>query len=617
MDIINGFITKNSKYKTTRKNTRKNTRKPARKNNRQNNQKTSRKTKFKYEIIIKKSKQTRTPNRYDIVSYSNKYDKNVIHFLMNSYKNVKIPMVGFLNINFIRKIHNNGIVYLLLEKNIITGIFIFKNTTLSEKQYYFNKNIDKILNKKDINIYQFIYALSIYTDKINTKLFRNLLARFQNDMNLSEKNCVLTIYKYLELENNKFHDMFERYKKYNELIMQNKYDYLGFKKNGMHFNIHDELIESYVIRFFKKEITVKDFNNTYIITRQIENNDAINLSYLVNSLENNNYWQLNNVSKYFISSSFMYYAPSKSINNSVPYENLSIMSFLSNKLANIHIISHYGLLYYAIKTYLSGKNDKHILDKFVPVYMSKNEALKNYHKKSSFSFEKILLSKQYFYTGFFDRIKLKPNNLRELNNTIEIINSSNLLFVLKDYTMHKHNRLNLKNKLLYYISPYVMYTYINNEFNAYVFNKSAFYIFNPDKQSSQAYLDTVFFPDNFNTYADEFINTDYIQLKIRELVATIAKMFHNHVNTDNNQINGFYVHNYYLIITKSNKNDSDKYDIMLSQVDQNIYFPNYTDNLHNYIVNEYLEWINELVIKPNLISNYKTNKTDLHYKPVY
>ena len=390
-------------------------------------------------------------------------------------------------------------------------------------------------------------------------------------------------------------------------IYKNTYKPIGFEYTGFHITMNEETINTFSKRYIRQNIISEDFYPTYAITRQIKNDTAVNLNNLENNLEKLKLFNINSVFRYFIDNTFIYYSPSVSLYNSIPYENKFVISFLSNKLGNTLILERYPFLYKMMNDYYGFESEK--MNKFTKIVYKKEDAIQYLKNNYYLSFEKIPL-----YKNILDiPKKIQPRNIEELNSIFKTIENSNDYYFLKSYNIKNLVRLNADYE--YLISPYILYTYINGVYKAYLFNKSAFYVFTHN--NTMKYKGTYFFPEHFNELSNVNINTDKIQKQIRELASDIAKMFSKYVIADNNQINGFFVHNLYLKIMRNSRNSNninDAYEIMVSNSDYTIYFPNYSDSLHNYIVDEYLEWINELVIKPSMIPGYKTNKKELHYQ---
>jgi hypothetical protein len=59
-----------------------------------------------------------------------------------------------------------------------------------------------------------------------------------------------------------------------------------------------------------------------------------------------------------------------------------------------------------------------------------------------------------------------------------------------------------------------------------------------------------------------------------------------------------------------------KHQVYITSVEDDVYFPEYNDPLHKPFINDYWEWINELVIKPTFNKSYITSRTEDHFKPL-
>jgi len=530
------------------------------------------------------------------------YNQNDLQFFLNNKKYVKIPLFGYLSNYNLNKIKRHSHIYILEQNNKISGIAFFNNLTSSIKKKILDNYLNKMKSKSDIQIYQFYYCFIDKNSIITNQIFKNLLEKFINDENTNKKNIILTIYEYLSIHKNNIDPLSKSNLFLQNGLYENKYKFINFNYNGYHITSNDEILNTYSMRLFHRNIYPEDFYPTYSITRQIENNSAVNLLKLEEYLQELNLKSMNSVYKYFIDNSFIYYSPSISLYNSIPYENKFIMNYLSNTLGNTYIIQNYYNLYkFMLEFY--GENSKEI-NNFTKIIFSTKDAIDQFDTNKY----KYVIEQYYIYKNINNFIpkSYDPKNINELKKTINYINNSNMFYWLKCYDI-KRKIVTMKDNTSYLIAPYVLFSYINNKFNAYVFHKSPFY--KKPLDNKKDYEATLFFPEDFNTYSSEFINTNKIQDKIRDVVKDIAKMYNKHKCLEINQMNGFFVFNLYLRIYEQG-------NIKITNSDYTIYFPDYHDKLHNYIVDEYIAWINELVIKPVFIPNYKTNHKELHFIPL-
>ena len=566
----------------------------------------------RYEEYHKHNKKLTKKKLIQIIQYRyNEFFNSKLNDFFNKNKYIKVPLFGYLNRENLKQILKYGIIYMLLFDNVIIGIVFFKNLTYEKKYYILGSHYyKKFKSKSDIQIYQFYYFIDNkyqFSNELYNRLYRNF--KYDNQ-NIKKDNIIITLYEFLNLKNKREYDVLSRHNIFlNNIVNKNKYAYIDFEYNGYHITMNDEIINTYSKRYFTNEITSEDFFPTYAITRQIKNENAINLNNLEDNLTENGLYNINSVFRYYIDNSFIYYAPSISLYNSIPYENKFVISFLSNRLGNTHILERYNFMYKMMAEYY-GYNSKK-LDKFAKIINNKKEAYKYFNTKEyELIFEKLILYKNIF-NEIPENIKA-PKTKHEFDLLFNKLENSNDYYWLKCYD--NNNKVLLKDNTKYLISPYILFTYINNKYNAYVFDKSALYLF-ASKEKRMQYKGIYFFPENFNNFTNDFIDTNEIQKQIREAVKDIAKMFEKYKTLEINQINGFFVMNLYIQLFENVKNNY-KYNILVTNSDYTIYFPNYYDNLHNYIVDDYIQWINELVIKPSFIPNYKTSFTELHYQPL-
>jgi hypothetical protein len=249
------------------------------------------------------------------------YNQNDLQFFLNNKKYVKIPLFGYLSNYNLNKIKRHSHIYILEQNNKISGIAFFNNLTSSIKKKILDNYLNKMKSKSDIQIYQFYYCFIDKNSIITNQIFKNLLEKFINDENTNKKNIILTIYEYLSIHKNNIDPLSKSNLFLQNGLYENKYKFINFNYNGYHITSNDEILNTYSMRLFHRNIYPEDFYPTYSITRQIENNSAVNLLKLEEYLQELNLKSMNSVYKYFIDNSFIYYSPSISLYNSIPYEN--------------------------------------------------------------------------------------------------------------------------------------------------------------------------------------------------------------------------------------------------------------------------------------------------------
>ena len=575
------------------------------------------------------------------ISNLNNMQYNELNYKIKNYTE-NIPLQGFLSIDLIKRLENNGYIYLLKKNDKICGLVLFRNLTLELKKEILDmKEINILRQKIDVNIYHLYYTFFknekedetrvdnfVMDNFVMDKSFMDkIISRFRNDIGIN-KSIVVVIMKFLNI-NFANYDMISKYIpiiKYKETAKE--IEKLGFTYNGYHLTMHNEIINMFSMRFVSK-LQSNDFYQVYSITRMFDDYAAIDFSNLKTYMKNVNLSSIENIYRYSIENSIIYYNniyDSLYSINTVPYYNNFIMCYLSNKLGNAHIVCNYPFLYNAMQEYY-GKDSKEI-EQFIPIIDS-IEKVQNIldDNKMHLLIGTIFKLITFIYntpTFVYNEISYFLNNNNDL---YQILNNNNLLYgyYVKNFSNVLQNIIRLKNDSVYFITVYFLITYINNIYKIYVYDKCGLLIYNISytnyievlgKSITDIYtIKGLTFPDNINEYMDNPFNYDEIkeiQNSIKQLCSNIGKMYKQYVNLDINQMHGFVQFNIDLNIIK-HKN---KLDVNVISVDDTVYFPNYDDPIHKSFVDKYWEWINELVIKPAFDKTYITPNKQAHFQPL-
>jgi len=537
-----------------------------------------------------------------------------------------IPLTGYLSYNLLNKLEYNGAhIYVIFSNFKIVGMAFFKNLTLEFKKEILNqRQIDLLKKQIDINIYQLYYTFfeKDENDEIMTKpLITALITKFRNFIGIN-KNIVITMMRFIDEDTSKY-SMIEKfipiinYRKKAVNIEKR----LGFTYNGYNLTNHNEIINQFTLKFLNENISAHDFFPIYSITRQFNSTNSIDYTTFTANLDMEGLSTIDNVYRYSIENSFIYYNTTfdnnYSILNSVPYYNNFVMNYLSNKLGNSHIVCNYPYLYYSMLEYYG--EDSYELSFFAPIISSIEKA----QKLLDSNVEQFFILKAF---NVYNRINYKKIYIKNHNNLYNILNNNTLYngYLFQNLSILNKNMIEIKNKY-YLISIYFIITYINNIYKVYAFNKYGlliydmpyydFWKFNNIKYAFKNTIKGLLFPDNINEYTEHPLTSSEIkeiQDSMKFICSKIGKMYKNYVNLKYNQMNGFVSFNIYTRLIKI----KDHYQVYIAETDNDIYFPEYNDPIHKPFINDYWEWINELVIKPTFNKSYITSRTEDHFQPL-
>jgi len=366
------------------------------------------------------------------------------------------------------------------------------------------------------------------------------------------------------------------------------------------------------IRFINK-LTKDDFFPTYIISRHFESESSkffLNLSNIKQNLFKDGLVIMDNINRYSIDNTLVWYTRYfgnnvNSIFDGVPYNFNFVMNYITNNLGNSYIIQNYINFYYAAKDIIGNQNMKHLI-KIIDSY---DEALKVFDKKNP---KLILVSYDFmnitsYLAGGFNNRKLFEEYVNK--NMDKLIHG----FWIRDLTI-VNNMLRMKNDHAYFIRPFLLFTFINNELKCYVWKDIAYFIYqeieeqyydNKEFIGSNYLIPPQILTESFNTYSSKHLDIDNLIIKIRKVCSILGKTYKKYVNLTINQMNGF--------ISVAPSMGLFYINDTIEPVIQNLESAGYISQSKNY---EMSKWIYDLAISPALYPDFKCNNQELHYQPL-
>jgi len=527
----------------------------------------------------------------------------------------QIPILGYWTPQILNTLKKEMNTFFILEGDKLLGIALFKNLTVDFRKNMIGKLWTEFKSKADVDSYLFYYSV-LHNERENDIITKNMLNKLFNmfiSMNsLQNKSFMIILLQILQVQINNM-DSIIKYKPIIEYVLTgvDKYKNLGFEYNGHHINLNNDIINVFIKRYIKSSsFDVNNYYPTYIITRQLDNFNASNMSNLENLLTKERLYLVQNVYKFCLNNMLVYY--NNFIENSlysifkcVPYEFNFVMNYITNELGNNHIICNYVFLYKALINYYGSnsreiQNFAKIIDNLDDIYNllddKKYLTVRNFNiSTDSTNFHKLFNNKDKFIEYYNDKSKQLLYGYYVYNSTYKI------------------NIIPIKDNLHYVITKTLVFTYINKELKMYIINKGGIlignYTFLDMLSDIQNYaFKVMIFPDDYkNLVKDPITDNDINKLSnlITENCKSIGKMYKKHVVNDINQINGFRSVHIYMIFIKENG----EYKVI---IDRTAYF-NKLSSRNNY---EHSDWINEIAIKPALYKGYKTNNPEPHYQPV-
>ena len=554
-------------------------------------------------------------NNYKIIKFEDISKTEIIKCIKKiTTLNLQIPLIGYLSIENLRKMIQSRKSFFIYKSNIFIGIIFFYNITYEFKKtllgskYIFDKDLK---SSSDVNNYIINWSFIHYD--INKFLINTVIDIFRKINNLYNKNIIITLFKYLELKNNKLDILF----KYKPIInYKNSDEYknlnnMGFIYNGYHITMHNELINLYSMRFINK-LSRDDFFPTYIITRQFKLEPILNLNNIKKFLFNDGLITIKNINRFSIDNTILFNTNSvfnniTSIYGAIPYKFNFVINYITNKLGNMEIIKNYVQFYFAAKAIL-GNNIKY----FCKIINSYDDALNILINNNGYllltPFDIITLPDiGYYFVGFNNKLLFEKYISENSNKVLHG-------FDIKDSTYINH-MLELKTDTTYFILPYILFTYINNKLKCFVWKDIAFLIY---KQKEKDFYNNInemgildflvepqIFAETFNTYVKKPINIDKMIMKIKKVCSFVGKVYKKHVSLDINQIHGFTSIQLALHLIKDNDD--------IEPIVANIRGTPPISNSKNY---EHSKWIYDLAILPALYPDFKCDNTELHYQPL-
>lgn len=565
--------------------------------------------------------------------------------------NEKVALSGYLTLELLKRNQYNWYVYLIIKqngngyghvnehsKNDMVGICIFRNLTDElKKDILGRKQIEELKSRVDIQIYQIHYCC-FNGMTMNKKMMDMLVNRFRRDIGIN-RNMVITLLRPLNVNVENF-DMVSRYLpiinyRKNEAQQIEK---LGFTYTGYQLTNHNEILNTFAMRFLDENISSKDFWPIYSLTRQFVSEGSININKLISIVNSYNLYSVESIYKYSVENTFLYYIKNDenlyTLNASVPFYNNFIFNYMSNRLGNSHLVCNYPYLYDLVKEYYGSKSKElncfiKLLDNMKDIVdflnLENKKEIKN--KEDDTKDEKYIIIRTFNINTQNNYKAFYVFNTDELNLIMKHQNKYGYYAKMWDSSVRDH--LKIKNDELYWIAPYVLITKTGNDkYNSYVYDKSLIFKYNltwderinKGKSGYSADMHNLIFPNDYNDLLENPIeNTelDFIQEEIRKIVKIIAIVYKKHACLKINQINGFILFNLIIYI---NRDNNGKIYLRVSDVDDTIYFPEYNNYKTEFMTDRFWTWVNELAIKPNFPDNdnndFESKMEEIHYQSV-
>jgi hypothetical protein len=379
--------------------------------------------------------------------------------------------------------------------------------------------------------------------------------------------------------------------------------------------MHKEVFNLFTKRYIK-ELYPDDFYNTYIITRQLDNLFKINTLNLKMLYKNEIIYPLTNIFKFVIENTIVYYTNTifnqiYSIYKSVPYEFQFITNYITNELGNTNIICNYLFLNQAMNIFY-GENSKEC--KAYPKIIKTRDEIIKFLDKKHYLYIRNFYFAQYsyiFHTQYHDKDKF----LEFIDNYNQDNKDNNGLIIL-DYTLVL-NRIPLNNDHSYTFSKLLVFTYINNEFKAYVHPNlcgilvgeyNFLDLYNKPANEINDFVKISIFPTDYPSLTKEPISEETINIiaeKTVENCKNIARMYKKHVCLNPSQINGYKAIHVIMCPIKV----ENEYEVLVLNTSYYALISNRVNLLQ-------CEWYNEIAIKPALYKGYKTERTEAQFQPL-
>ena len=548
-------------------------------------------------------------DNYKIVVLEDISKENARYYInLIASQNQQTPIYGYLSLPTLLRELKPKTTFMIFKRNLFIGVIFFKNMTYDFKKSLLGEkyiNDKELKSKADVNSY--IVNWVFIDDKLEKELFNMVIDKFRKINNLMIRNIIIIAMKYLDFEEDS--KLLIKYKSMINYKLSNEYQHLihlGFKYNGYDLTMDNKLTNLFSIRFINK-LTKDDFFPTYIFTRQFKTEVYINYSNIEKNLFQDGLLTINNMKRYSIDSTVLYYTYNiysgiESI-YSVPYNFNFIVNYITNSLGNSHIIKNYCMFYYATKDIIDKENMKYL----IPIIDSYDEVLKIFDKKNP----KILLAnyditpiQSYFGIGFNNKELFIEYNARNQNKVLHG-------FWIRDFTI---KILKMKDDHSYYITPYILFTYINNKLKCYMWKDIGFLIYEEKEEDfynnkefglRKFFVPPLILSESFNTYSSKYLDINILLKKIRKVCALIGKIYKKHVNLAINQIHGFTSIQPAIALTDNNG--------IVEPVIINIRPISVISNSKNY---EMSKWIYDLAISSALYSDFKCDNQELHYQPL-
>ena len=335
----------------------------------------------------------------------------------------------------------------------------------------------------------------------------------------------------------------------------------------------------------KQTPSINDFNNKYIISRQIIDEGSLDDTQLIANFKTMNLRENLNEFKYYENNAFVY-----------------LHNFETHTQYNLPLQQYVPIFMLNSLNYPPGLSSYYILY---------NEMLVKYPEftKKHF-FKPVLLTKTTPYTSdtmhayFIDTYKKTTNFYYHMTEeTFEIVKTkyAEEMYVLDYYVIEKKNTKSITfNKYNFNIMVYFVISIINGVKKLHIFNTAGLIVYynkDYDKKYDDVLQNKVFFnsnniffyPDDIY-YCDSLINIDIVNKNIYEIINNIFELYKNDINLFHNCINGYKV---FTIEFSINKDLS----LITTFINNITTYCNYFNTKHSEFAKKYFNFINNMHVQ--------------------
>ena len=333
----------------------------------------------------------------------------------------------------------------------------------------------------------------------------------------------------------------------------------------------------------KQTPSINDFNNKYIISRQIIDEGSLDDTQLIANFKTMNLRENLNEFKYYENNAFVY-----------------LHNFETHTQYNLPLQQYVPIFMLNSLNYPPGLSSYYILY---------NEMLVKYPEFTKKHFVKpVLLTKTTPYTSdtmhayFIDTYKKTTNFYYHMTEeTFEIVKTkyAEEMYVLDYYVIEKKNTKSITfNKYNFNIMVYFVISIINGVKKLHIFNTAGLIVYynkDYDKKYDDVLQNKVFFnSNNIFFYPDDLyncdspINIDIVNKNIYEIINNIFELYKNDINLFHNCINGYKV---FTIEFSINKDLS----LITTFINNITTYCNYFNTKHSEFAKKYFNFINNII----------------------